>query len=93
MFEMGIFMACSSVDRNDAPMEREKLMLQDKDGIIEELKCLERLKGNGNVEWKRRNLPLTDREATRRRWYRYRSTGSRTMDTSYYGSIWILDKI
>lgn len=42
IFEMGDFMACLSADRNDAPMEREKLMLQDKDGITGELKRLRR---------------------------------------------------
>lgn len=52
-----------------------------------------KVKGNGNLEWKKRNLPLTGREATWRRWYQYRSTGNRTVDTFYYDSIWILNKV
>lgn len=41
---MEVFMACLSPDGNDAPVEKEKLMLQDKNGIAEELKCLKRWK-------------------------------------------------
>lgn len=60
---MGAFLACFNAKKNDAPLKREKLMLQDRELKTEELKYLRRLKGIKS-RMEKEDLPWIGRGAT-----------------------------